>query len=192
MTRASDDGTLLSLRALDSTLDYWESCVDEGPFYAMNRAASLARGQWILFMNAGDYFCSTSSLRQLFGNPPMDVDFIVGHHIYFSAKGVEEVHRVRSFENTWSELRQGSLPSSWLTGIPCYQATLMRTGLLKEYPFDTNYKIVAAQDFMYRMRAKGKKFFVSPIISSYYRAWWIVMEKSSKMYRRMDKHLQET
>ncbi|HEY5139612.1 MAG TPA: glycosyltransferase, partial [Methylococcales bacterium] len=168
MDGASDDGTLLSLRALDSTLDYWESCVYKKPYHAMNRAASLARGQWILFMNAGDYFCATSSLRQLFGNPPIDADFIVGHHIYFSAKGVEEVHRVRSFENTWSELRQGSLQRGWLTGIPFYQATLMRTELLKEYPFDTSYKIVADQDFMYRMHEKGKKFFVSPVISSYY------------------------
>ena len=168
MDGASDDGTLLSLRALDHILDYWESFSDEGPYYAMNRAASLARGQWVLFMNAGEYFCAASSLRQLFGNPPIDADFIVGHHIYFSAKGVEEVHRVRSFENTWSELRQGSLQRGWLTGIPCYQATLMRTELLKNYPFDTNYKIVSYQDFMYRMREKGKIFYISPIISSYY------------------------
>jgi hypothetical protein len=135
----------------------------------MNRAASLARGKWVLFMNAGDYFCSPSSLRQFYGNPPADADFIICHHIYFSAEGVEAVHRVRSFENTWSELRQGNLPSGWLTGVPCHQATLTRTELLKEYPFDTNYKIVADHDFMYRMRAKGKKFFVSPIIASYYR-----------------------
>jgi hypothetical protein len=135
----------------------------------MNRAVSLARGQWILFMNAGDYFCSTSSLRQFYGNPPADTDFIVGHHIYFSAEGVEAVHRVRAFENTWSELRQGSLTNAWLTGIPCHQATLIRTELLKEYPFATNYEIVADHDFMFRMRAKGKKFFVSPIISSYCR-----------------------
>ena len=177
---ASDDGTLSSLRALDSTLDYWESCVDKGPYYAMNRAVSLARGQWILFMNAGDYFCSTSSLRQFYGNPPTDADFIVGHHIYFSAEGVEAVHRVRSFENTWSELRQGSLTNAWLTGIPCHQATLIRTELLKEYPFDTNYKIVADHDFMYRMRAKGKKFFVSPIISSYYRGGGLSWKNQAK------------
>lgn len=176
----SDDGTLTDLRALDDNLDYWESFKDDGPYYAMNRAASLANGEWIIFINAGDYFCSNQSLRQLFGTPPDDVDFIVGHHIYYDADGVESVHRVRCFENTWSELTKGSLSGKWLTGIPGHQATITRTQLLKNNRYDTNFKITADHDFMYRMREKGRKFYISPVIASYYRGGglsWQNLEK---------------
>jgi len=165
----STDGTLEALGAISGVIDYWESGPDRGPYDGMNRAAAVARGEWIIFMNAGDYFCSNRSLRELLGTPSSEEDFVVGHHVYLSTGGIEEIHRVRDFEKTWAELRAGNLPNDWLTGVPGHQTTLVRASLLRRHPFNLDFKIAADHDFMYRMRASGSRFHVSDVIASVYR-----------------------
>lgn len=154
----SRDGTVDYLRSNDRNLDLWVSARDAGPFDAMNKAATLARGRWILFMNAGDSFVSEYAVEDAITGTPGDADFIYGHHVYRTIDGVEHLHKAADFETTWSTLRSGRLHNMWKHGVPCHQATFTRVSLLREHKYDLTYRITADHDFMYRMRSLGTKF----------------------------------
>lgn len=85
-------------------------------------------------------------------------DFIIGHHIYVTKDGIEELHKANDFADTWRIMREGPYSWKWLSRVPCHQATLTRTALLRDNAYDLSWRIAADHEFMYRMRAKGASF----------------------------------
>jgi glycosyltransferase involved in cell wall biosynthesis len=153
----SRDGTLGLIQDKAAELDYWSSEPDQGAYDAMNKAARLARGRYILFMNAGDLFFSERAIAEAMNgisesNTP---DFIFGHHVYVTKMGIEEYHRANDFADTWRVMREGTYSWKWLDCVPCHQATLTRTALLQENGYDLSLRFAADHEFIYRMRAKG-------------------------------------
>jgi glycosyltransferase involved in cell wall biosynthesis len=164
----STDGTIDCIRRYEDELALWVSRPDEGPYDAMNAAADLATGEYILFLNAGDWFVGESALSDLLRNAPRSADFVVGHHIYRTRDGVEELHKANDFDLTWERLQRGDLDPSWLSGIPCHQATLARTELLRAERYDLRYRIAADHEFMYRERQLGASFHHSDTVVAVY------------------------
>lgn len=164
----STDGTLDVIRDCANHIDHWESAPDEGPYDAMQKAAVIARGRWILFMNAGDRFVDEDALGRLVEAARADADFVAGHHVYVSADGIEMVNHCVDFETTYARLLAGNLDSSWIRGTPGHQAVLTATELLRRHRFDLSFRIAADHEFMYRMRSLGAAFQVVPTIVSEY------------------------
>lgn len=164
----STDGTLDVIREFAPHIDHWTSGPDNGPYDAMQKAAMVARGRWILFMNAGDRFVDEHALSRLVEAARDDADFVAGHHVYIDAAGVESINHCVDFDTTYDRLLAGNLDSDWIRGVPCHQAVLTRTALIQRHCFDLSYRIAADQEFMYRLRRQGASFQVVPTIVAEY------------------------
>jgi len=164
----STDGTLDVIRDFVPLIDYWNSAPDNGPYDAMKKAADVARGRWILFMNAGDRFVDEGALGRLVEAARDDVDFVAGHHVYIGARGVESINHCVDFEQTYARLLAGDLDSAWIRGVPCHQSVLTRAELIRWHGFDLSFRIAADHEFMYRMRRQGASFQVVPTIVAEY------------------------
>ena len=165
---ASTDGTVEILERHKSRFDIYVSEPDKGVYDAMNKAARMGTGDYIIFINAGDYFHLPTSLEvamhNVFGGPGAWLgrrelpDFITGDHIYRHDTGVSNLHKAADFADTWAQLQAGKFKPGWWTGIPCHQATLTRRELLATEGYDLSFDITADHNFMFTMRSKGATF----------------------------------
>lgn len=61
----STDGTVDIIRSYQSRLAYWHSKVDRGLAHAFNLGLSRAGGEWILYLNADDYFFDHQAVESM-------------------------------------------------------------------------------------------------------------------------------
>jgi hypothetical protein len=179
----STDGSVEIIRRHADRLAAWRSSEDLGPYDAMNRSLELARGEYVLFMNAGDAFVSEDALHRMFSRVPADADVVYGHHVFRLEDGSEELRRAAGFEATWARLRRGDLWFDWLAGIPGHQATAIRRGLLADLRFDTRYRIAADHDLLFRACARGARFFACDEVVSLYVAGGLSMQQYERCRR---------
>lgn len=130
---------------------------DGGIYDAMNKGAKLATGDWIIYMNAGDYFYDTNSLSSLNHVLKSDADVILA--------GVEEV-LVDDLETRYFQRMPKPLKEIWRSMPTSHQSTLVRLSCQREYGFDTNYIWCADHDLLARMYRDGKKFVIQNILFS--------------------------
>lgn len=62
---ASTDGTVEIIRKYESRLAYWHSKADRGLSHAFNLGLIQARGDWIAYLNADDYFMESSAVEKM-------------------------------------------------------------------------------------------------------------------------------
>jgi glycosyltransferase involved in cell wall biosynthesis len=74
----STDQSLEHIKAIDDKLAYWVSEKDNGVFHAMNKGILKAKGEYLLMMNAGDYFHDNDVLRRIFGTNEFNEDILYG------------------------------------------------------------------------------------------------------------------
>jgi len=83
---ASTDGTLDILRTYDERLDYWVTGPDKGVYDAMNRGIHLARGMWLIFINAGDVFFDNQALQKTVQYISDDVDLLYSDTSFYGTR----------------------------------------------------------------------------------------------------------
>lgn len=164
----STDGTVDLLEARKDRFSAYLSEPDGGTYEAMNKAIRLSRSDYILFMNAGDFFERPTALEEamtsVFGREGVrsgkDLpEFVIGHHVYAATDGATALHMAQPFEVTWNQLQDGTLPPRWWNGIPCHQSTLtLRYLLLDRGGYDPRFAIAADHDAMFTARARGARF----------------------------------
>lgn len=149
----STDNTMNIVRSLINESDNFHiiSERDDGIYDAMNYAVERANGEYIYFLNAGDFFASTSVLKEtkLFLEKK-EADVVYG-----------DVIQIR--DNKKSIRRYGKVCSKkayFLSGdCICHQAMFAKHELFHEKIFDTNYKVCADKEWqLYHIN--NKKIFM--------------------------------
>jgi glycosyltransferase involved in cell wall biosynthesis len=136
----STDGTLDLLRRYGDMLDLWVSEPDEGIYDAFNKGVTLAKGEWILFLGAGDQLVDRNCIGKVIEklkSAAVDVQLAYGRVITMGTDG----SFVQEENEPWAFMRD-----KWRGGrrlMPHHQGILERRSFLANRPFDTNYKVVA-------------------------------------------------
>ena len=127
---------------------------DSGIYNAMNNALEYVKGDWILYLNAGDCLYSKKVTR-IIDNYKEKCDIIYGNFILI--------------ENGYYKNKKPSDYHNLPTMMPmCHQSVLCRTELMKKYQFREKYRLAADYDFLLRAYWEGKNFeYVNNIISIY-------------------------
>ena len=111
---------------------------DSGIYNAMNKSLKMAKGEWILFMNAGDSFYDENVLQNMFLYDYTGIDFVYGDVLLFE-------------NNKYKKAYIGSIDDINDQSSICHQGSMTRLEVLKEYKFDEEYKLAADYDVMLRM-----------------------------------------
>ncbi len=102
---ASTDGTVAIIRRYEPRLSYWHSKPDRGLAQAFNLGLAQAHGDWILFLNADDFFVDDSAVSRLVPclRQHPDADVVYGQaEIIFSGKEVQAFPFSRLLGRPWS------------------------------------------------------------------------------------------
>lgn len=124
----------------------WISEKDNGLYDAMNKAADIANGKWIIYMNADDELYSKDAIKIARDNLSEDIDVLYGDAIFVSTNGIEELRKALPINTI----------KRHLPFIP--QSAFIRTSLQKSYKFNLKYNIAADYDFFLNIYSMGKKF----------------------------------
>lgn len=102
---ASTDGTVDIIRNYESRLAYWQSQPDRGISHAFNLGLEQAKGDWILYLNADDFFIEATVVEQMVPNMVQynDADVVYGQvEIISSGKEAREFPFSRVLGRPWS------------------------------------------------------------------------------------------
>ena len=160
---ASQDRTVSLLQSMDERVVHWTSQPDKGIYDAFNKACRMVRGEWILFLGAGDLLNDDKVLAR-FASAAAQVDSST--EIIYGKVQVTDPHynQVELLNRPWSEME-----GRWRGGrpmIPHHQGVFHRRCLLSgESPFDTTYRTAADSKVVFRSMARISPVFMDSVVA---------------------------
>lgn len=152
---ASNDTTLDIIKKYQMEISYWISEPDLGIYDAMNKGCLRARGEWIIFLNAGDVFYNEDILMRLFFKKKyINADVLYGNISIFNPKTDKSL------------IQRAESPTDKKPMSFCHQAVFVRTRIMKQFLFDVHYRICADKDFFFKIYRLNVIFeFVDIVVS---------------------------
>lgn len=139
----SKDNTLSIINSYKQHIATLISEADLGVYDAMNKAVKHAKGQWILFLNAGDTFFDSSTLTKVYNhycNSDLELSLIYGDVLV--KNDTRNIVKSQSFKKI-------------IYGMPfCHQSVFVRNKVFEEHQFDTSYSVCADYDFFLNLYSK--------------------------------------
>lgn len=83
----SDDHSVDVIQGFQKNINYWVSEKDNGIYHAMNKGISKAKGEYLLFLNSGDYLISNDILLRVVSANALAKDIVYGD-LYFTENGL--------------------------------------------------------------------------------------------------------
>lgn len=146
----SKDNTVALIQQFAHERMIWLSEPDKGLYDAMNKAASMASGDYLCFLNAGDTFHTSNSIEKMMSSleEGKEPDIIYGETAIVDNHGVFlHMRRLSAPEKlSWKNFKQGMLV--------CHQAFIVKRELFE--PYDLSYRFSADFDWCIRMMKKAE------------------------------------
>lgn len=139
---STDESKNIILKNQD-IISYWISEKDNGIYDAMNKGIKVCSGDYVLFLNSGDFLTNRKIIRNIFIRKHTE-DLIVGRQLFINAKGKVG----RSPKLNYKDFNITYFLSSTLP----HQATFIKSSLFGEIGlYDITYKISA--DWVFWIKA---------------------------------------
>ncbi len=160
MDGGSTDGSLSILEANARHIAYWESKPDRGVYHAWNKALAQARGNWICFLGADDYFWNEHVLENLI--PHLERATLKGLRIVYGRVGRvrKDGRLIRLHGKPWGKIR-------WLMahGMPLVHAGIMHhSSLFQDHgAFDESFRIAGDYECLLRELKTARALFAEGV-----------------------------
>lgn len=142
----STDGTIDVIKARQGCITRWVSEKDGGIYDAMNKGVALARGEWVIFMNAGDTFYAADTIERIFeGDISDDVAVIYGDVAKADRDGGIHIKKAEPAHNSHRMFF-------------CHQSAFARRTALLRHPFDTRHRLSADFKFFKTLIRERARF----------------------------------
>lgn len=125
---------------------------DGGLYYAMNKALDMARGQFLVFLNAGDRLHSADTLTEVAKVARQNESGVIyGQTDIVDEQGQFKCHRrlVAPEKLSWRSFRWGMLV--------CHQAFYARRDIAVSLPYDTTLRFSADVDWCIRVMRESER-----------------------------------
>lgn len=156
----SSDGTLDIIKKYKDKIDYFISEKDDGIYDAMNKGISKANGEYLLFLNAGDDFCDTDTLSNIFSKKDfLNEDIIYGSSIVVDTDRTKEILLKPKLFTKFNLL-------FWTTRTVCHQAIFVKKNIV--VPYSKKYKLKGELNWYFDIEDKSKSYRIVDIPVVYY------------------------
>lgn len=135
----SNDDTLMKVREANLPQSFVVSEPDHGLYDAMNKGLNIAKGKYVIFLNAGDVFHDETILASYANHAENNADIIYGDTDIVDNSGNKISNRHLSVPN---KLTKDSFADGMLI---CHQAFMVRKNLTQK--FDLSYRFSSDYDW---------------------------------------------
>lgn len=149
----STDGAKEFLQEHSEEMAYWCCEKDKGVYNAQNKGIAKAKGDYVICMNSGDCFHSSSVLEDVFSQN-QTADILYGDWLRVYPDGRKEM----------KEAPKVMSPYFFYYSNICHQAMFVKTSIMQENPFDESYMILADKAEWCLLKEKGYYFCYVTII----------------------------
>ena len=157
----SRDGTVDLLKSNNARINYWISESDKGIYNAWNKGLSQAKGEWICFLGADDYFWDVRVLDQVVSqlatiSPKINVAY--GQIMLLSNDG----EKLYAIGKPWGTVKNRF---KQLMSIP-HPGAMHRASLFRKYGnFDEAFRIAGDYEFLLRELKSNDAMFMPNLIT---------------------------
>lgn len=152
----STDGSRELIEQYSSHFAYWCSEPDKGIYNAMNKGIAHAKGEWLFFLNSGDWLSDKNILSKVFQNN------LIGDIVYgniYETNGTNIVPLVLNKNLSFHTLYYKTIP---------HQSSFIKRDVLQKRPYNEKITIVSDWDFFIECALNGLIFNHIDYFISYY------------------------
>lgn len=143
----STDGSRELIEQYQDHFAYWCSEADKGIYNAMNKGIALAKGEWLQFLNSGDWLYEDTTLEKVF-EEETDADVLYGDAIIIYNSNYQ-------LPTHFPEI----ISLSYIIGHPLrHQATFYRNNIFDNNKYDEYYKVISDAVLNFDLIIQGKRF----------------------------------
>ncbi len=153
----STDGTMEVVNAYSDRIDVIISEPDDGIYHAMNKAFEKASGEWVGFMNAGDYFFDDKAIEKLI-DVRGESRILFGQSLTTDGKSTKLRHAdFQLDDDLWYHMK-----------MPNHQAILLHREAFSQERFDIELRVFSDTEFLRRVFGKYPFAYCPSIISVFH------------------------
>lgn len=179
----SSDGSKDFIISKQDKLFYWCSEKDKGIYDGMNKGIAKATGDYILFLNSGDYLSCSTIINDVFKKKIFNEDLLIGRQLYINNSGKKGISpKLRISDFTISYFLSSTIP---------HQATFIKRDLFEKIGYyDINYRVSADWVFWIKavVESKCKIKLINKKIS--YMEMGGISSDMGKCYQDMSKYME--
>lgn len=139
---ASDDDSKEVLLKYQEYLSFWVSEADNGIYHAMNKGIKAAKGEYLLFLNSGDYLYNNRVFERVYKDLS-GCDIHIGAQLNLSSN---------SYDITYAPKPESLTTLFFYDGTINHQSTFIKKNLFEKYGlYDENLRIVSDWKFFFKV-----------------------------------------